>query len=494
MKPFKILLFTLGVFLLLAGTMWLTPSKGVKVAAFTFHMPSFNEMLASDTIEYADVSNIIDKQFDIDSLLEQQPDSLFADSVYEFIPPASYDSLVKSIYKIELTDSARKNLYHFFYQLHDSASTRIMHYGDSQLEGDRITAFLRNKFQVKFGGTGPGLRPAVQPYDYVFSAIQENTDNWKRYPIYGNVDSLVEHNRYGVMGAFSRFAPPRSDTLPFTDTTSYKAELSISKSDISYKRTQEYKYFRLFYGNTKRPIEMQLIARGEVVLTDTLQKDLDYGIVECDLPDSTSSVYLTFSGYDSPDIYGVELASRTGVKVDNIALRGSSGTIFTKTDFDHSKKMYNDLKPRLFILQFGGNVMPYVKDRKAIKNYGRWFTTQILRLQRTCPGAAIIIIGPSDMSTKEKDKYVTYKFLPDVVETLKEIALSNGCGFWNMYEAMGGHNSMPSWVNAEPSLARPDYVHFSAKGARLIANMFYNALIFEYTNYLTENEPLTKKE
>ena len=489
MRPVKILLFTLGVFLLLSGAMWLTPSNGAKIGTFTFHMPTFSEMLNEDTVQYADVSNIIDQQFDIDSLLEQQPDSLLADSVHEFIPPARYDSLVRSIYKIELTDTSRMNLYHFFQQLHDSSSTRIMHYGDSQLEGDRITAFLRNKFQVKFGGTGPGLRPAMQPYDYVFSAIQENSGNWKRYPIYGNVDSLVEYDRYGVMGAFSRFAPPRSDTLPFTDTTFYRAELSISKSDIAYRRTREYKNFRLFYGNAKRPVQIQLMAKGEVVLTDTLPQDVDYGVVDCALPDSTGSISVTFSGYDSPDIYGIELASKKGVIVDNIALRGSSGTIFTKTDFIHSQKMYNDLNPRLFILQFGGNVMPYIQDRKAVKNYGRWFTAQILRLQRTCPKAAIIVIGPSDMSTKEKDKYVTYKFLPDVVETLKKVAFSNGCGFWNMYEAMGGHNSMPSWVNADPALARPDYVHFSAKGARLIANMFYNALIYEYNNYL-EGESL----
>lgn len=494
MKPTKILLFILGVFVLLAGTMWITPADGVKIDTFTFHMPTFREMLASDQVEYADVSNIIEQQFDIDSVLEQQTDSLQSDSLHEYISPASYDSLVSSIYKIKLTDSARLSLFHFFQQLHDSTSTRIMHYGDSQLEGDRITAFLRNKFQAKFGGTGPGLRPAVQPYDYIFSAVQENSENWKRYPIYGKVDSLVEHNRYGIMGAFSRFAPPASDTLPFSDSIYYNAELSISKSDISYKRTQTYENFRMFYGNAKRPVQIQLVAKGEVLLTDTLPKDLDYGMVECALPDSVSSISVTFAGYDSPDIYGIEVASKTGVIMDNIALRGSSGTIFTKTDFVHSRKMYNDLKPRLFILQFGGNVMPYIKDRKAIKNYGRWFASQIRRLQQTCPEAAILVIGPSDMSTKAKDKYVTYKFLPDVVETLKQTALNNGCGFWNMYEAMGGQNSMPSWVNAEPSLARPDYVHFSAKGARLIANMFYNALIFEYNNYLREKEQITGKE
>ena len=233
---------------------------------------------------------------------------------------------------------------------------------------------------------------------------------------------------------------------------------------------------------------MQLAVKGEIYLQDTLSPNLDYGVVQCALPDSVSQISVKFSGYDSPDIYGIELASKTGVIVDNIPLRGSSGLIFTKADFEHSQKMFNDLKPELFILQFGGNVMPYITDKKAIKNYGIQFKYQIERIQKWCPEAAIIVIGPSDMSTKVKDKYVTYSHLPDVVNVLKEAALSTGCGFWNMYEAMGGYNSMPSWVNAEPELARPDYVHFSSRGARLIANMFYNALILEYNNYLIESQ------
>jgi lysophospholipase L1-like esterase len=47
---------------------------------------------------------------------------------------------------------------------------------------------------------------------------------------------------------------------------------------------------------------------------------------------------------------------------------------------------------------------------------------------------------------------------------------------------------MPSWVNAEPELARPDYTHFSPRGAKLVASMFYNALILEYNNYLKEEK------
>lgn len=481
MNPIKILLFTVAVFMLLAGTMLVTPDDGIKIGEFNFHMPTFGEMFLMDEVEYADVSEIIEQQFDIDSLAEL---ILSDDSAGGQIDTASYHALVESIHTIHMNDEGRENLARFFQKLKSGQLTRIMHYGDSQLEGDRITAPFRNKLQSKYGGTGIGLRPAVQPYDFVFSAVQTNSDNWTRYPIYGKVDTLVQHNRYGVMGAFSRFAPLTYDSIPFQKNELYEAELSISKSNISYNRTREYKRMRLFYGNAKSPVNLQLFVSDDLVFSGILKPDIDYGVVSCNLPDSTDNVTLKFSGYDSPDIYGIELVDTSGVIVDNIALRGSSGTIFTQSDFKHSTKMYKDLNPGLFILQFGGNVMPYIKDQKAIDNYGRWFASQIKRLKQSCPNAAVIVIGPSDMSTKDKDKYVTYDYLPAVVEALKQAALSTGSGYWDMYQAMGGYNSMPGWVNADPPLAQPDYVHFSPRGSTLISNMFYNAFMLEYNNFL----------
>jgi len=48
---------------------------------------------------------------------------------------------------------------------------------------------------------------------------------------------------------------------------------------------------------------------------------------------------------------------------------------------------------------------------------------------------------------------------------------------------MGGYNAMPQWVNGSPKLATDDYVHFTPDGAKLIGNMFYNALMYEYEIY-----------
>ena len=87
------------------------------------------------------------------------------------------------------------------------------------------------------------------------------------------------------------------------------------------------------------------------------------------------------------------------------------------------------------------------------------------------------------MSTREKGVFKTYPNLEPVRDALKEATLENGFAFWDLYEAMGGTNSMPSFVHSDPPLASKDYIHFNPLGANLVAELFHTALMPEYTNY-----------
>ena len=57
-----------------------------------------------------------------------------------------------------------------------------------------------------------------------------------------------------------------------------------------------------------------------------------------------------------------------------------------------------------------------------------------------------------------------------------------GIAFWDSYAAMGGANSIIRWVNANPPLATNDYVHFTPRGARYLAELFCTALLDVYYN------------
>jgi hypothetical protein len=144
--------------------------------------------------------------------------------------------------------------------------------------------------------------------------------------------------------------------------------------------------------------------------------------------------------------------------------------------------MLNALSPGLILLQYGGNVVPYMSS----SYYRRAFKRQLIFFKELCPGTPLIVIGPSDMSVREYGKFSTYPGLEGIRDALRDAAMESGCGFWDLYEAMGGKNSMASFVHADPPLASPDYIHFTNLGVNLVAEMFYNALMLEYTEFETQ--------
>jgi lysophospholipase L1-like esterase len=263
----------------------------------------------------------------------------------------------------------------------------------------------------------------------------------------------------------------------------------FNTASTPYPRAKKFESATLYYGPTESPVHATA-ALGDSAFSIRLTGSNPVNAITWNTSTPTSELSLNFSAKESPLFYGISLAQRHGgVLVHNIAMRGGSGTVFHQIDRDALREMYKQCHTGLIIMQFGGNVMPYIEDEQACVDYGRWFYNQLMILKGTCPGASIIVIGPSDMSIKTEDYYQTYPLLESVRDALRDAALKAGAGFWDMYEAMGGKNSMPSWVVANPPLAATDYTHFSPRGARTIAEMFYKSLILEYDKHLSQKAP-----
>jgi lysophospholipase L1-like esterase len=225
---------------------------------------------------------------------------------------------------------------------------------------------------------------------------------------------------------------------------------------------------------------MRVFVDDELRLTDTLAAISSSAIYEHTFKDTPEDLRIEFEGKDSPDFYAISLESTVGIVVDNIAMRGSSGTIFTKISRKQLSYQFGHEPIALVLMQYGGNTVPYIKSKKQAEQYGDWFASQIRYVKSLIPEADVVLIGPSDMNTKEKTDYVTFPFLPEVRDALKAAAFKEGAAFWDIYEVMGGKNSMQSWVAADPPLAGPDYIHFTPRGARRVAELFYSALKDDY--------------
>jgi hypothetical protein len=95
----------------------------------------------------------------------------------------------------------------------------------------------------------------------------------------------------------------------------------------------------------------------------------------------------------------------------------------------------------------------------------------IEHIQAAMPKVPILIISAHDHSIKDGTIYKTSPDIPILVKTQSEFAQETGCAFWNLYEAMGGYNSMLGLVNQNPPLAGKDYTHFTRRGADYVAEL-----------------------
>jgi len=387
--------------------------------------------------------------------------------------PANADSLKQEVHRIQFAGENISLLYPFFRNLDQIASghkrpTRILHFGDSQIENDRMTALIRYRLQRNFGGTGTGLVQAIPLYSGSLSYSQEEEGRWLRYTYFGKRDSTIAHKSYGIMGAFASVPSPDEDSWPMLY---YRFNTS--------RRSGQVRRVRVFMHSYVDGASLAFRANDD--FSDTLHALPDgFSVADFRHFEELRELRINFNLPEGGRIYGISFESEGGLQMDNIAMRGGSGLIFTSMNRGTQQAMLDNLSPGLILLQYGGNVVPYMNS----SYYRRAFKRQLRFFKELCPGTPVIVIGPSDMAIREEGHFVTYPGLEGIRDALRDACLESGFGFWDLYEAMGGHNSMASFVEADPPLANADYIHFSNLGVNLVAEMFYNALMLEYKEYI----------
>jgi lysophospholipase L1-like esterase len=465
------------------------PPKGIHLTDdISLKFITYNELFGEDTVEYADITNIIDQSEEFkevsppveDTLkdIDKNADALSQDTLTDIAQ--QYEALNQRLLKKEIhhliLPPGQPHLLDDFFEKclnarENKELVRVMHYGDSQIEADRITAYIRNKFQKKFGGSGVGLVPLQQPGNFQFSVKQTLYGDWKRYTAFGKRDTTLNHEKYGALLSFSHH-----------QSTSGSVGVLFTESPYAYHSVRNFNVLKAFYGNTGGAVFYEIFDKEKELLdADISESSFSVKQIVYRSDSLLRDIEIRFTPKKPFDVYGLSLESSSGIIIDNIPLRGSSGIVFTKINQDHLERMYSLLEPSLIILQFGGNVVPYI--HRSAGKYGNWFSSQLKLIKELNPATPVIVIGVADMSTKIKGKYVSYPAVDEVRNVMKEAALNNGCAYWDMLEAMGGLNSMPSWVYSDPPLASKDFIHFNMRGARVISELFYNALMWELAKF-----------
>jgi hypothetical protein len=389
MKPTGILLFLFSVFILLFAAALYFPEDGIRISdSLRLHFFTTKDLSSANETRYADINKILYQQkFINDSVLTAIAEGRLTDMD---TLRANADSLLSSITPIEYPQNDSTILHPFFRTLKNLPSSgqliRILHYGDSQIEDDRITSLLRNRLQSRFGGSGAGLVPASQLYPYGFSMKQANSENWNRYTGFGKMDTSIKHRRYGALASYCRFIP--NDFSNQNDTA--EAWVKFDISPYSYQNTRNYSQCRIFYSHNKAPFLNEIYLDDKLSDADIFPSSTRLNVIRWTFDSPSKELMLKFKGQSSPEIYGIALDGQKGVAVDNIPLRGCSGLFFTLLDEQLMTEMYKELNVKLFILQFGGNFVPAGLDNYT--GYENWFYSQLLRIKNSAPALKLLLL------------------------------------------------------------------------------------------------------
>ena len=470
MRPLKIALYIWSVIALLGVVCWIVPKDGWKLGDYTLRFPTLSQALDLDGEAIPDSSlTILLDSLDIlstDSASSPIVNSQSPDTVSK----AKLDTTIREQSKhtqSQVSEQSEPTLLRTFFLALDSVDSmpiRVVHYGDSQIEEDRITNILRENWQKQYGGGGVGLIPLHQTIPtrsirqtlFINGVLQTTQKGPKRYIVYGPKSMrLTDSDEYGVMG---QVALMDTTLVPGSDSV----VLHIEPLD---KKRKPHHYFNRLRVLADSSLACNLSPLAS--LPDTLSL-----IANSLLPiaDSTTRCDIILQG--TGRVYGVSLETDKGVIVDNIPMRGCSGNIFTKIDSTQLSTFYRETNTRLIILQFGGNMIPQTENPSTIRGYVRSTMRQQIHYIKACaPQASILLIGPSDMSTNIDGVMTTYPLVPYMDQQFRKIAQEEGIAYWSIYEAMGGYNSMVVWH--DKGLAGSDYVHFTRAGANNIGKKLY---------------------
>ncbi len=460
----RVILTFACVLIVLAGIALLWPKDGVRIGDIVLRFPSLEEIFLNQKPQYADISKIISDDYILTSK-ENVVDSVSIkkDTIEGFVFANNDSTLLDNFFA--LLERAKDN----------RTKVRIVHYGDSQIEADRISSYLRTRLQNNFGGQGQGALP-------VRSLSQVNNVTYYYSPNFHFLSPLNSKKPktfgYGIT---------QSTLIPYVETVkdSLTGDSTIYRTaSIELKFLKPLKQnIRLYYSNATTDCSIKVFSKEHLLNQYSIDKISSLNYI--DVPINAATKSLTFEIKGSLFLHCFDISSEHGVFVDNISLRGSSGLEFSKNDADLFKQMSQMMDVKLFILQFGVNAIP--QDQSVtIKSYHFYevqLAKQIKFLKATNPDVPIIIIGVSDRSKKIGNDYQTNPNIYKLLACQKKVALENGCIFWDLFSAMGGENSMPSWVLREHPLANSDFTHFNTYGAKYVAQMFYQALQQSYNDY-----------
>ncbi len=345
------------------------------------------------------------------------------------------------------------------------SKVRIAFFGDSYIDGDIVTSDLRDTLQAIFGGNGVGFVPICSETNFFRQTVRHTYKNFES-------NTILTPNAHAASLATGGycFIPKQGNYLRY-EGVKYSPRLMLF-NDI-----------KIFYRSSNNYTANYQTKEGK----GTFNLVGDNSIHQATLHNQhTNDISFTFPSSEDIKLYGVSLEDSTGIYLDNFAMKSNSGLALAKINNQNHQQFDSLQHYQCVFLQYGLNIAS--ANAKNFTAYEKEMSKIIDTYKKNYPKAAIIIVGISDRSSRQNGTYQTMPSIPYMIDAQRAIARNNKIIFWNLFEAMGGQNSMVDLVNAKPALANKDYTHLKFNGGKKIAHILLSSILYEFEKYQNKIE------
>ncbi len=338
-------------------------------------------------------------------------------------------------------------------------AVRIAVLGDSFIEGDILTADLRERLQAAFGGGGTGFAPMASPLTGFRRTIKTQSKGWTAYNVMQQRKVPAPYNeQFYVSGWVCR---PETGASTRWEATDYRQHLdSCSLARI------------LFVAPTK--------SRIELTVNDTLHRQfaiegsaaVRQAVVHA--PQIRSLEFKVLEGADRMVGYGA-LFTRKGVELDNYSVRSNNGQAIFRTNPSINAQINTLMPYDLVILQYGLNIMQ--QGVLQYTSYGAQIEKMIAYVRHCFPTAAVLVLGVSDRAVKNERGVETMDAIPYMIDCQRSAARNQGAAFWSTFDAMQAEGGIEEFVAR--GWAGKDFTHINYAGGRRVAWALFDAINHE---------------
>ncbi|MFZ6052094.1 GDSL-type esterase/lipase family protein [Halocola ammonii] len=365
----------------------------------------------------------------------------------------------------------RKNALYSFYGKLDSlvfdgyGKVNVLHMGGSHVQAGVLSNTMRENF-FSLAPSLRGERGVFFPFRLAHTNSPWNIDldytgNWDGYR-----NSVPKHeSRWGMTGV----------TATTYDSTATVKLWTFDSDSVPYS----FNRLKVFHTTDSTSYNLCLPEKYEVIRS---KLDTAAGFTEFVFAGTydTLEFFLekNFPFQNHFDFQGVKYETgEPGLTYSSIGVNGASVPSYLRCQ--KFVEQLHTSPPDLVIFGIGINDAYMPSSAFSQEEFEENYTTLMNQIRETNPRVNFLFLTNNDSYYKRR--YPNRNALA-VKESMYKLAEEEGAAVWDLFEIMGGLNSIYTWDKA--GLAKGDKIHLTREGYRLQADMLFHAIREDFGNYL----------